>query len=677
MRKLTLLLSLLLSVGLAAQEGPNPISDLNSFTDGWYQIKTQKGLDTTVNGIVYPAQNNKYASCVASGTYIFSLVEEVENLSTYIYIYKQEGVYHIKSATGRYAAQDATIATTAANLTITNPDEDKTQIKILGGGSYKWGGWGQEGQTPIIGCTSDENNRFDCNSWRFQIYYADTSTNRPYTVNITGAPDGTTPTVTYTKDGYTGVSTVYDGGTFFAESISEGEITADGVTDPLYIYSVNIDEENSTITVNFDISYMEAVNRLEAEINKFGNKVGYPTDEEGTGVENVKTLLQTAKTSPTRQHYEALQSALDALWAGIDINNIVAPEDGKVYKIAGITPNGTIRNLYVNGEGIAHTTNPVEDESGYFICQTFSDGGVKLAPATAGGYFSKERTVTEDGVQFFFRKKKAGAMGHTMLITPVDPSNTEGYYVTIGTTPSAVGIYTGKDGNPIPAYYGEEWGENHSTDFVFEEVEVSESGYAGFSATVALGSSNDNNYGTLCLPFASIVPDGVTVNGVEASGDNELTVMPLDLTNGDGGKILPAGTPVLLSAGKEGVYTFAPAAAFGTSAIETGLQGTFAAKAVREETAYILAYTDAEGSEIKFFKLSADAPTVNANKAYYVPQTGTNAQALSLHFGTTTGLAEAAQTPDAPTAVYDLSGRQVGKATRGLYIVGGRKVLVK
>lgn len=680
MRKLTLLLSLLLSVGLAAQEGPTfeAISSLNNFENGWYQIQTQTGLQGNWNGTNYPDLSGKYASCVSlfnsPNTWIFTLEESNANLTTLVYIDKDENNnYHIKSSTGRYANCNTTESTSAGNLSlsIVETDNDPELIKIIGvqnaNTNYTWGGWALDGDVSkaIIGSASSGLNSAD---WRFKIssakQYLTDNNIVAYTVNITGAPEGTTPTVTYMKEGYTGVSTVYDGGTFFAENISKGEITADGVTDR-YIYSVNINEGNSTITVNFSINYEKLISELVAEIAKFGNKVGYPVTE----VPNeLTTASNTAQEDPTEDNYNALLSTLNSVWENIGMENIKMPEDGKVYKITSIKPDGTPRYLYIDGTSIKWQEEAVTDESGYFVCQGTANG-FKLAAANGSGLFSDVAGIVNNinsGIEFRSDWKKANALGSIMLV--MEYTNDGNKYRTFSTeaTNNGMGYYSRKESAGIYSTNN----SNVATDFMFEEV----SDYT-FPATVALGS-NGNNYGTLNLPYAVTIPAGVTVNGVEANSENanELNVTPL--TSLEEGGVLPAGTPVLLKADNADTYTFAPAAARGTSAIETGLQGTLAATAVTGP-AYILAHTDAEGSEIKFFLLDANAPTVNANKAYYVPQAGTNAQALSLHFGTTTGLAEAAPTPDAPTAVYDLSGRQVGKATRGLYIVGGRKVLVK
>ena len=65
----------------------------------------------------------------------------------------------------------------------------------------------------------------------------------------------------------------------------------------------------------------------------------------------------------------------------------------------------------------------------------------------------------------------------------------------------------------------------------------------------------------------------------------------------------------------------------------------------------------------------------NGFKAY-LPKTGA-AQALRFNFGGTTAIESVVNGINANAAIYDLSGRRVEKATKGIYIVNGKKMIVK
>ena len=626
--------------------------------DGWYQIRTTEYAYS-------PGQANKYASCISSNNWIFTLEETNKNLSTLIYIYNDGSNYHMKSATGRYANYNATISTSAGNLTFAAPDEDKTLIKISQSGATSpqvWCGWNLNNTTPIIG-TGSSNNA----TWRLQLSSADEYLQsigyKAYTVNITNIPESYTgtPDVTCNKEGYTGIRTVFAGGTFFADdTITPDDFSASDITD--YIYTVTI-TDNNTITVNYELDMSSVVERIAAELNKFGQQVGYPTTEIP---ENVQAALTKAQHTPNIENVTALQTAFNAIWGSVESTSVKIPEDGKVYRITGIMADGTQRYVYVDGTTLKWQVTPVEDASGLFICQHTAEG-VKLASAKGNGLLSSDVVTVETltgvkGTIFHFDAKKASTIGRLMLIAEITNQTN---WRSISTEPNnTLGYYSRASNNLY-----EVLNNNSSTDFIFEEV----TDYAGFATTITEGSNG--NYGTLNLPFATVVPEGVTVNKVELTQENDedvLNVTELSLTN----NVLPAGTPVLLSANNANSYTFAPVAAQGVSSLgDTGLQGTLGAKAVTA-TAYILA-KDNTNDEIKFFLLDENSNTVSANKAYYVPTNNTSARALSLNFGTTTGIAEAAATTASAAATYDLSGRQVSKTTRGLYIVGGKKVLVK
>lgn len=191
----------------------------------------------------------------------------------------------------------------------------------------------------------------------------------------------------------------------------------------------------------------------------------------------------------------------------------------------------------------------------------------------------------------------------------------------------------------------------------------------GIGYSVTFTASNDGqNYATLNLPFAVTLPAGVTAYKGTVSG-NEVILTAYK----QAGEVLPANTPVLLTATDASSYNFAPAAGYQPSE-ETGFLGTLAATAVTANNAYILAK---KGEEVKFYLLNSESNTVNANKAYIVVSGG-KAQALSFNFGTTTGIhaATADAATDAP--VFDLSGRRVVKVVKGgLYIQNGKKFIVK
>lgn len=200
----------------------------------------------------------------------------------------------------------------------------------------------------------------------------------------------------------------------------------------------------------------------------------------------------------------------------------------------------------------------------------------------------------------------------------------------------------------------------------FTPIAVEPARFAGHAVTFT-ASNDGQNYATLNLPFAATLPAGVTAYKGTVSG-NEVILTAYK----QAGEVLPANTPVLLTATDASSYNFAPAGYQPSE--ETGFLGTLVATAVTANNAYILAK---KGEEVKFYLLNSESNTVNAYKAYIVVSGG-KAQSLSFNFGTTTGIhaATADAATDAP--VFDLSGRRVVKVVKGgLYIQNGKKFIVK
>lgn len=87
-----------------------------------------------------------------------------------------------------------------------------------------------------------------------------------------------------------------------------------------------------------------------------------------------------------------------------------------------------------------------------------------------------------------------------------------------------------------------------------------------------------------------------------------------------------------------------------------------------------------KGSDYGFFRVMSDA-SVSANTAYLETATdikpSSDAPVLIDFGGNTTGINRVFSTADGNAAIYNISGQRVSQPTHGLYIVGGRKIMVK
>ena len=126
---------------------------------------------------------------------------------------------------------------------------------------------------------------------------------------------------------------------------------------------------------------------------------------------------------------------------------------------------------------------------------------------------------------------------------------------------------------------------------------------------------------------------------------------------------IPAAAAVVLE-GAEGYYSFVPTT--GAAAVaENDLKGT-ATALTADGSQYVLAKKD---DVVGFYQ--ATEGTIAAGKAYL---TGIAAGVKVVTFGTATSLTPALS-EEREAVIYDLSGRRVEKATKGIYIINGKKVL--
>lgn len=173
-------------------------------------------------------------------------------------------------------------------------------------------------------------------------------------------------------------------------------------------------------------------------------------------------------------------------------------------------------------------------------------------------------------------------------------------------------------------------------------------------------------WATLYLGYNVVIPEGVTC--YVASEINGESVKLEEVTD-----VLPANTAVIVKAA-EGEYTFEVTEE--TATVESIMDGSVKNEYV-DKDAYVLGKG---GNEVGLYKAQMMGGVFlnNANKAY-LPATAvqSNAKALKFNFDTT-GVEDVKVETTGKKVIYDLSGRRVNEmAQPGIYIVNGKKVMVK
>lgn len=181
-------------------------------------------------------------------------------------------------------------------------------------------------------------------------------------------------------------------------------------------------------------------------------------------------------------------------------------------------------------------------------------------------------------------------------------------------------------------------------------------------------TSNIDNVATFSasspVTFSSDATAYIAIN----SNDTQVTLSPL---NG----ALAAGQGAIVSKATTGdIYAYVSTEA--TDSRNNQLVGSGdATKELTDGNYYIF---NKQGEEAVFSPLSNTASTTLAANKAALKTTTTGGQALTLDFGSVTGINTVTTAMPATNATFDLSGRKVsGKLPAGLYIKNGKKLLIK
>ena len=176
------------------------------------------------------------------------------------------------------------------------------------------------------------------------------------------------------------------------------------------------------------------------------------------------------------------------------------------------------------------------------------------------------------------------------------------------------------------------------------------------------------NYGTLILPFAYTLPSGVDAySELSVSGE---AIMGEKIASGSQ---VAANTPVLLKG--TGTFDVSGAAATVeetyTSGILTGIYANYTTIAGD----YVL---QNQSGSYAFYKVNGTTPTIKPFRAYMPASVGGAAKAFTFNFdGDATAINEIVNSKLVNGKCYNLAGQRVSNPSRGIYVIGGRKVIVK
>lgn len=489
--------------------------------------------------------------------------------------------------------------------------------------------------------------------------FDDASYTSLYTVNCNVADGYVTYNATNEK--------AKNGGFFnIATAPAVGDFTAKELTG----YDVAVSIEGKTINVNYTHN-LKAITQLAKEaLAKTG--VGYPKADAATRTALAEAVKGTDAT--------AIATALNAFKTSTD--EIQMPEDGKAYRIKVPYINGTANYLYCNGEKIGNKANDETTNANdfVFVCHIVNgkymfatNYGTYLSWADSGdngnnSYSTSAQTSTyivqnDWTIEPATLDKGAGKVSLTdradvfglVQMKALEKTGTTTYYLNSRMNDAFISQYS------TDKFYDANNGVNRSCYYQFEEVE--------YPNTITFHDAQNINgvshIATFSAPFATIIPEGVKAYYVSAKG-TEATMTAIDA------QAIPANQGVILTSESGAAATMVPAAGETAAAI-TGNQlghSAGAEKALTAREGYILG----NGSEGTAF-YPCKAGSLPINKAYLL---GNGENAIVMNFGNAvTGINTIAAPASAKAPIFDLSGRRVVKATKGLYIQNGKKVIVK
>ena len=227
--------------------------------------------------------------------------------------------------------------------------------------------------------------------------------------------------------------------------------------------------------------------------------------------------------------------------------------------------------------------------------------------------------------------------------------------------------YNDQTGDPRLAYWTT--GADNGSTFTATQVLP--------SSLVTYNAFEGNGYTTLYVDYPIAVTNAKVYTGQRNDAHTSVE-MTLATDN-----IIPANTGVVLV--KDGTnvdQTYTISNEPGTVA-RGDISGTTTAITLTDDTRNnyrVFGLSNASPQSLGFFRPSSRVERIPANKAFY-DLTGSGVQGFVLSFdGMETGIAleQIMQPrPEAHEPAYDLSGRRVNHAAKGIYIIGGKKVIVK
>lgn len=320
-------------------------------------------------------------------------------------------------------------------------------------------------------------------------------------------------------------------------------------------------------------------------------------------------------------------------------------------------------------------TVTIESKTSAYATDASGTGFAKRLKLGGSGSFSSGEpsarvlafTVTGACKIYVFGATASSGAERTLNIDAGSTSNNLGALTTSGTD-SATVEYTGSEGTTIFIY-------SANSGFNLYDIQVS------YDQTVTIASSG---YSTFSSKSNVTIPEGITAYQATSVSDNTVTMTSL------GGGVIPANTGVVINGTASTEYTFA--ATRGANTSDDFSDNMLIASS---DDNCPTTFTDNETNK-QYYALNSGYWKVIANDATAVPDNkailkvgttegasvaldNTFVDALSTGSSSeTTGISSvSAKTQQNDGVYYNLQGMLVANPTKGMYIINGKKVIIK
>lgn len=432
----------------------------------------------------------------------------------------------------------------------------------------------------------------------------------------------------------------------------------------------------------------------------------YETQTRKTQIENLVASHAGDLGYPTQKARETYKAAVDnaqqvsevntALETMLAVNNLVYPTDGQAYYIRPVNRGATNRSanrLYCGTDNtLSIGVGNSDDASAIFYCHKVGEhkyiftnnagkymrfrADTKSFNGDASGFadaygneqiftFYPMQNVTTDTEVYIgsgtITKGDLNQLGLFLLQGQLESGSSAQHYLMANTNDKKF-----HNGGETVIYYT---ASNNTCAFYLEPA-LQQNKIKTTALTVGNVSANIATYSS---PFPVNLPDGVDAYIAKQDGEN---IVLQKITGA-----LPANIGVILSS-ETAATPYIPTART-TEPLATETEGNMLVKtdgnAVPDNVnAYILSQNS--GTAV-FKKLMSGASNrkIKQYKAYLELNGAQSAQLMNFAFAGSdlTGIQNVTETSAKSKTAYDLAGRKVGKLQKGIYIVNGKKVIVK